>query len=105
MPRKLSLEGLLGYSFFSPFLPSFSLIPLLERKKEERKMENKTARRGASLGLAGIKCPECGRRFYPTPIYGWRIGDKKYCRYSCMRKEEKRREEKRKKKEEAKKKK
>ena len=90
----------------SPFPPSFSLIPLLEKEEEERKMENKEKKKKKrEHSLYETKCPECGKVFYPGPIYGWKVGDKKYCRYSCMRKEEKRREEKRKKKEEAKKKK
>ena len=59
-------------------------------------MENKEKKKKREHSLYETRCPECGRTFYPTPIYGWRLGDKKYCRYSCMRKEEKRREEKRK---------
>lgn len=60
-------------------------------------MENKEKKkRNLSCGVHEAKCPECGRVFYPGPIYGWKVGDRRYCRYSCMRKEEKRREEKRK---------
>ena len=58
-------------------------------KKEKKKKQ-------VSCGVYEVKCPECGRIFFPTPIYGWKVGGKRYCRYSCMRKEERRREEKRK---------
>ncbi len=40
-------------------------------------------------GLRCVRCPICRREFYPTTIWVWKIGDKRYCRYSCMRVDEK----------------
>ncbi len=46
--------------------------------------------------LKAVRCPECKTTFYPTPLWGWKIGERRYCRYSCMRAAQKRQAEKKK---------
>ncbi len=38
----------------------------------------------------GTKCPECGRRFYPTEEWAYRSKNKLCCSYGCMRQRERR---------------
>lgn len=37
------------------------------------------------------KCPVCKRKFIIRGDWGWTLGNRKYCRYSCMREAEKKR--------------
>lgn len=34
------------------------------------------------------KCEQCGRLFLPAPYHHWRVKDKLFCCYTCMRKYE-----------------
>lgn len=37
-----------------------------------------------------MKCRWCGKKFErPTDEWGWKLGDKHYCTYTCMRNAEK----------------
>lgn len=44
--------------------------------------------------LKAVKCPVCKRVFYPSPLWGWTIGERRFCRYSCMRETEKKKKRK-----------
>ena len=63
-------------------------------------MENKNKRKEKSLlfKMSETVCPICKKTFFPTPLWAWKVGDRKYCRYNCMRVEERKKYEKKKRK-------
>lgn len=70
----------------------------MENKKKKKYKEKEEGKKDGKTFLSEVVCPVCGRRFFPSPLWAWKVGDKKYCRYSCMRVVEKKKYEKKKRK-------
>lgn len=49
-------------------------------------MENKEKKKEKKvIGIYEATCSVCGRVFYPTPLWAWKIDGERFCKYSCMR--------------------